>query len=668
MKKQIFIFFTLALLMTMNVLSSESAKEYNYNSPKAVDKVLQEIASQNKTATLHNLAKTPGNRNFQMIELGENKNLPAIMVIANMEGNYPMATEAALSLVNHLVDDWSDLLKSNRFYIFPCGNPDGYASFFSKPLYANFRNDKSFNDDKDDASNEDGPEDLNKDGFITKMRQVHPEGKWVEVSSNPLLLRKADNAKGEKGMYRLFTEGIDNDGDGKINEDGRGGVNPGHNFPHDFQHHTKSDGLWAASEAESRAILEFAFDHPEIAMIISFSRTNTLKEVPQSSRKSESAFDKYKVPERWANRMGLDKDKEYPIKDLLELARDYTGYKELSEDMLLQWLGVGAAVNPDKGDLTYWDEISEKYNKFIEDAELKDKRLDPPSFPSGSVEEWAYYQFGVPTFSLDFWTLPEPEKEEKNTDSTFISLDSLKNMTSEQFIELGEEKIAKFLIDHEAPKMYTAAMVIRGLKGGRMDTKEMAKFIGKSKKDDDEGGPDKKDEALFAIKPGSFLQWTAYDHPTLGKVEIGGQIPFANLTPPDDQVETLIEKQLPFIKELVGMLPEIKIEKVEVKQTGSDIWKLDVWIGNNGFLPYPTHQGKRCQRPSPVIVTLSGDGMTLLEGKKQETIRLLDGTSGVQKFSWLIQAPKGNKVILETSTLSAGKDKQSITLNEGGAK
>ena len=96
-------------------------------------------------------------------------------------------------------------------------------------------------------------------------------------------------------------------------------------------------------------------------MVLTFGRSNSLKEVPAGSKKSEAASDKYKVPERMAKRIGVDPEKEFPIKELVELARDATGYKELTEEMVLmflallllvatidQWLRdlVGVAFNP----------------------------------------------------------------------------------------------------------------------------------------------------------------------------------------------------------------------------------------------------------------------------------------------------------------------------------
>ncbi|MDF1543589.1 MAG: M14 family zinc carboxypeptidase [bacterium] len=658
---------TFLFALTLTISPQVKSAPYDYLTPQQINSQLVSLKTASGVSTkTHLLAKTEGGRDLTLLEIsGEQPTGSAILVVANMDGDYPLASEAAVRLSKLLANEWSDLLKDHSWFIVPVGNPDGYARFFSSPASGNFTNGRSVNADQDNAYDEDGPEDLNKDGFITTMRQLHPEGKWIEVESNPLLLKKADGAKGEVGKYRLFPEGIDNDGDGEINEDGPDGVNPGNNFPHDFQHYTTTNGLHAASESETRGVLEFCFDHTEIGMVISFGRANSLKETPKSGRKAEADQSKYKVPERWAKRMGLDQEKEYPIKDLLSMARDYTGYKELTEDQLLQWLGVGAAVNPDKGDLSYWEEISKKYNDYIKEAELDGKRLDPPGFGSGSIEEWSYYQYGVPTFAMDFWTLPEPKEEKKEEEPAGITLDSLENMSSDQFIELGQERIAEFLKANDAPPMYTAEMVINALKGGMMDTKKMAKFMRKSKKQEDAGGADEEDEALFAYAPDAFVAWSAYDHPTLGQVEIGGQKPHVQVLPKGEEVDSLLSKQLPFVRELANMLPKLEIGRAVVERVSSDVFRLDVWVTNSGLLPYPTYQGKRSQRPAPPALTLGEEKVTILEGRARNPLGLLGGSGAVEKVTWLLQGTAGSKVSLSLHSFSAGTDEMTITLTEG---
>ena len=107
------------------------------------------------------------------------------------------------------------------------------------------------NDDQDDQTNEDGYNDLDGNGLITMMRVKSPEGEWLPVTSDPRLMKKADPSKGEKGIYKLYSEGIDDDKDGKYNEDGPGGTNVGLNFPHLFKFFTPENGLFPGSSPEA---------------------------------------------------------------------------------------------------------------------------------------------------------------------------------------------------------------------------------------------------------------------------------------------------------------------------------------------------------------------------------------------------------------------------------
>lgn len=640
--------------------------QFTYHSPGQIRETVKDIDVQyGQLSVLHLLARSPGDRDVLLLELGERRSdAPAILVAANMEGDCPIATEAALQLARLLVTDWRAELERHTWYILPVGNPDGHARFFRRPLDSGFTNDRPLNDDNDDATDEDGPEDLNADGYITMMRQAHPEGTWAKVDGNPVLMKKADSAKGVKGEFRLFTEGIDNDGDGKINEDGPGGAIPGHNFPHNFQHYTTTDGRWAASEPETRGLLRFAFDHPEIAMVVTFGRSNSLKEIPPSSRKTEAAQDKYKLPENFAKRMGVDPKTEFPLKELVEMGREYTGYTELTEEMVLQFLGVGAAANPDKADLPYWTELSKRYNEFIKKAGLDAERLKPPAFSPGCIEEWAYYQYGVPSFSMDFWTLPAKKKDKKEGDGA-LSADEIEKMSNEDFVGMGEEKIAALLKATGAPAHFTPQMVISAVQSGMMDTKKVAEFMRDAEKKKEAGGIDETDDALYAFNQDAFATWEPYNHPTLGAVEIGGRLPYATLAPPAARVSELLDAQLPFVRELAALLPRVVIKKVEPTREAPDVWKLSAWIVNEGFLPFPTHQGKRCKRPTPVVVTLVGESVTLLEGRDRAVLKLLEGSGGTAKVTWLLQAKEGTPITLHVHSFSAGSDSATLTLTGG---
>ena len=112
-------------------------------------------------------------------------------------------------------------------------------------------------------------------------------------------MKKADPSKGETGQYRLYSEGTDNDNDGFYNEDGTGGTNVGINFPHGFKYWTADGGTWPGSAAESRAILEFVYSHPEIALAVTYGSSNFCLSPPRSDRKGGNDMNRLRISDRY---------------------------------------------------------------------------------------------------------------------------------------------------------------------------------------------------------------------------------------------------------------------------------------------------------------------------------------------------------------------------------
>lgn len=648
-----------------------------YHPPSEVNKILETRAdTHSDIAKLHKIAVTPGGTPLFLVEVGpetgrKQKTLPAVFVAANMEGTVPVATEAALFLLQSVLEK-PGVRKDKTWYILPVGNPDAAARYFKKPLELNPRNNRPHNDDMDDRTDEDGVEDLDGNGIITKMRVRDPEGRWMPVPGEPRLMKKADGIKGEKGIYTLYTEGIDNDGDGRYNEDGPGGVNTGINFPHLFKFFTEDGGSWAGSEDETFNLFEFIYGHPEIALTLCFGETNFCMTPPRGGRSGSADLSKIKVPERIAKRMNMDPEKTYSMKEIMEIVKKRvpSGF-EITESMVAGFLGLGAAVNPQPEDLKFYNEISEQYKEFLKKNGLDAERLEPAPAKDGSFDLWAYYHLGLPSFSLDFWTLPKLKEKKEEVD---ITPEKLEKMTNEEFLALGEEKIAAFLKSAGAPPNIKADMVIGGLKGGMMTTKRMAGMLkkmggGKSKT---EGGADPKEKALLAfsdneLKGKGFVPWKSFKHPTLGEVEIGGEVPYTANTPPGDMLEKLLSTQVPWVFELVNKISRVKVAETDVKSLGGGLYRVKARVENTGYLPYPTSMGARNNRIPPVVAVLTGNDFEIVEGKKRSLIKEIPG-HGVKTVNWIIRSLKKGPLTLnlEVSTQNAWSDSGKIVL--GGAK
>jgi hypothetical protein len=644
-----------------------------YRRPEELAGALQELAGANPgVARIHSLAKSAGGRDLVLIEIGPEigkakKSLPAVFIAANMEGTVPLAAEAAVYLAKLLLEK-TELRTDRTWYILPCGNPDAASRYFAKPLRRDPRNATPRNDDMDDQVDEDGVDDLDGDGIITGMRVKDPEGEWMIVPGEPRLMKKADWSKGEKGVYKLYTEGLDNDMDGSYNEDGPGGVNVGISFPHLFKYFSAESGPWPGSEKETFALLKFFDEHREVGLTFVFGETNFCLAPPRGGRRGEADLNQIKIPERIAGYLNADPNKTYTMAEIMEMIKpQLPPGMEISESMIASFLGLGAVVNPLEDDLKFYKDLSEKYKEFLKAAKLDGKRLDPPPDKDGSFELWAYYHLGLPSFALDSWTLPEVKEEKKDEE---ITAEKLEKMTNEEFIALGEEKVDAFLKSVGAPAQFKAKQVFEVLKSGKMDTKKMAEMLKQMPKPPSKEGADPKDKALLAwsdkeLNGKGFVNWKPFKHPTLGDLEIGGAVPFTENTPPPAMIEGLIKGQVPWVLEVAKKMARIKIADAKVKRMGSGVFEVKTWVENTGGLPYPTAMGRRNERILPVIVTLNGQGFIILEGKARSLVPAVQA-HGSQPVTWIVYAEKPVKIEIKTETQTAWGDSRTVDL--GGAR
>ncbi len=331
------------------------------------------------------------------------------------------------------------------------------------------------------------------------------------------------------------------------------------------------------------------------------------------------------------------------------------------------FLELGAVVNPLEDDLKFYKELSEGYKEFLKAAKLDAKRLDPAPDKDGSLELYAYYHLGLPSFALDFWTLPEV-KEEKPAEE--LTPEKLEKMTNDEFIALGEEKVDAFLKSAGAPDQFKAKQIFEALKGGMMDTKKMAEMMKQMPKKPDEAGADPKEKALLAwsdkeLGGAGFVAWKPYKHPTLGDVEIGGAVPYTGNTPPAKMIDGLLKGQVPWAFEVAKKMARIGIADARVKKLGAGVYEIKAWVENTGGLPYPTAMAGRNQRVLPVVVTLAGQGFEIVEGKKRALVPSVPA-HGAKPVTWIVRAAKPVKIEIEARTQTAWGGSRSVDL--GGVK
>ena len=176
------------------------------------------------------------------------------------------------------------------------------------------------------------------------------------------------------------------------------------------------------------------------------------------------------------------------------------------------------------------------------------------------------------------------------------------------------------------------------------------------------------------IAPGEgHVAWKPFDHPQLGKVEIGGWNRMAIFTNPPP---ALREKEIArFPKWLLWQTlisPKLEMREVQVTAAGNDAWRIRLILQNTGWLPsYVSKMATKRNLLRGVLAEIElPDGARLVSGKVREELGELEGwaylhtgisfwptknvTADRVHVDWVVQGKAGSTVRLKAWHERAG--------------
>ncbi|NLO67176.1 MAG: peptidase M14 [Bacteroidales bacterium] len=197
----------------------------------------------------------------------------AMYIDANIHGNEIQGGEVCLYTIWYLMENYGKIGEITRlvdervFYIFPTVNPDGRQHFMEGDGGNSRTGQVPVDEDNDGLFDEDGPNDLNGNGVIETIRKYVPgQGDYRISRTDSRMMEPVPF--GETGDYIILgQEGIDDDGDGMVNEDGPGSYDPNRNWGVDWQPNYIQGGSmdYPFQLPEARAVNDFLMAHPNIA-------------------------------------------------------------------------------------------------------------------------------------------------------------------------------------------------------------------------------------------------------------------------------------------------------------------------------------------------------------------------------------------------------------------
>lgn len=258
---------------------------------------------------------------------GKHTDKPAAYFEGGRHGGEVTASESVFWLTQYLLENYgkdpsiTKLIDTKTVYVRPQNNPDGTTMY----LFSEQRNRSTVrphDTDRDGLLDEDPEEDLNGDGIIHMMRKKAVTDKEKEQAN---LIIDPRDPKGRlmkrvfegQGAYLMYTEGIDNDGDGKYNEDGIGGLDLHRNYPENWRPDTGGDetgrgytqfgaGEYPLSEIETRSTVLWLLSHPNISVVNSLdTRVPMHLRPPSTSSSAESMFLKDRLIYEYYDSLGM---------------------------------------------------------------------------------------------------------------------------------------------------------------------------------------------------------------------------------------------------------------------------------------------------------------------------------------------------------------------------
>ncbi|MGB8958001.1 MAG: M14 family metallopeptidase [Candidatus Aminicenantales bacterium] len=635
--------------------AQDPPKYHNY---VELARAVQALAGPAKTAArLESIGKTRGGRDIWALEIANPGGVapagrPALLIAAGFEGDQLVGTEIALSVAETLLKgaagdpEIKQRLDTSTIYIIPRVNPDGAEGFFAAVKTGRRTNTTPRDDDNDGRVDEDGPEDLNGDGFITVMRVKAADGEYMIDPDEPRLMKRADPKKGERGAYKLFSEGIDNDGDGFINEDPPGGTDINRNFAHEYPYYKPDAGPHMVSEAESRALMDWVIAHRNIAAVLTLGESDNLIVPPTSAGRPGPARELDLV--RFADAAAAGARSTGFIQTGGGMGRGGRfGGGDFSFEMLMGGGPGGRQAQrqapasesgrfrmPDRKAATTVASADYDYFKSVSDKYVEMTGIRQPLYvrePQGAFFQYGYFQFGVPSFSTPGFGLAAAESAGP-----------------------GQRRMG--MIPPGAGESGPPGQAGQSGRPGSGVAAEAAQPL--------TPGIDKQVlKWMDAEKIDGFVNWAKAKHPEFGEVEVGGFKPYAVTNPPAAKLPELGAAHAKFAVHLASLFPRVNVASLKAVSHGGGIFRIKAEVENAGFWPTSLAQGQTSRSVKPTMVQLGVEPGAVLSGSaKTSFLPTLAGSGGRAKYEWLIKGKTGEVVELLVRSEKGGTATARVTL------
>lgn len=133
----------------------------------------------------------------------------------------------------------------------------------------------------------------------------------------------------------------------------------------------------------------------------------------------------------------------------------------------------------------------------------------------------------------------------------------------------------------------------------------------------------------------AFREWTPFEHPQLGPVEIGGWRKFGHNNPPPSELPEEVRRNVEFALLQAGSMPLLAVEDLSAESLGDGVYRVTASVENHGLQPTELAIRRRQGRAVPVRVTV--EGAEVLDDEAVREVEVLEGF-GREDVSWVVRS------------------------------
>lgn len=168
-----------------------------------------------------------------------------------------------------------------------------------------------------------------------------------------------------------------------------------------------------------------------------------------------------------------------------------------------------------------------------------------------------------------------------------------------------------------------------------------------------------------------WRDWKPFDHPQLGRIEIGGMVNiWTYRNPPGGMLEEICRNNVLFNLKHAAAAPQVRIDDVEVTALGAGLHKVRAVVANHGYLPTNLSDLAVANKVAkPVTVAIEVEGGELVMNPQTVDLGNLAGrnerlypwspwgqqwTANARPAEWLVRIPSGGAVTVTSRSEKGG--------------